>query len=84
MVDEQLESLAGVRQLLAGGDILRPVRHLQKALAKLQKYLHYQWLWPITEGTTFTCCHRNNSSRFGFPGAPSWLSDFTYSNLCAR
>ena len=34
MVDEQLEGLSGVKQLLAGGDVLS-VRHVEKYLAAI-------------------------------------------------
>ena len=55
MVEEQLESLQGVRQLLAGGDVLSPA-HLRKALQGLPGRRVVNGYGP-TENTTFTCCH---------------------------
>ncbi|MDB6125045.1 MAG: non-ribosomal peptide synthetase [Pedosphaera sp.] len=55
MVEEQLESLKGVRQLLAGGDVLS-VAHVRKALAGLKDCRLINGYGP-TENTTFTCCH---------------------------
>jgi amino acid adenylation domain-containing protein len=56
MADEHLGDLAGVRQLVAGGDVLSPSRvrrvlHLHPDLTLVNGY-------GPTEGTTFTCCHR--------------------------
>jgi amino acid adenylation domain-containing protein/non-ribosomal peptide synthase protein (TIGR01720 family) len=53
MVDEALESLASVRQLLAGGDVLSGI-HVQKFL---KRYPHSKLVngYGPTEGTTFTC-----------------------------
>jgi amino acid adenylation domain-containing protein/FkbH-like protein len=56
MVDEQIENLRGVRQLLAGGDVLS-VAHVQKALQHLPACRLINGYGP-TENTTFTCCHR--------------------------
>jgi amino acid adenylation domain-containing protein len=55
MVDERLEDLAGVRQLLAGGDVLS-VSHVERALAGLPDCALINGYGP-TENTTFTCCH---------------------------
>ena len=55
MVEEQLESLRGVRQLLAGGDVLS-VPHVRKALEGLPGCQLINGYGP-TENTTFTCCH---------------------------
>jgi amino acid adenylation domain-containing protein len=57
MVDERLGDLRGVRQLLAGGDVLLPgpVRRYLDGLAE------GHWLingYGPTENTTFTACHR--------------------------
>ncbi|MGD1897766.1 MAG: amino acid adenylation domain-containing protein [Phormidesmis sp.] len=54
MVDEQLESLASVRQLLAGGDVLSAI-HVKKAFSALKNTKIINGYGP-TEGTTFTCC----------------------------
>jgi amino acid adenylation domain-containing protein len=54
LVDEQIESLAGVRQLLAGGETLS-VPHVAKALARLKNTQLINGYGP-TENTTFSCC----------------------------
>ncbi|MBC8096788.1 MAG: non-ribosomal peptide synthetase, partial [Akkermansiaceae bacterium] len=56
MVDHQLASLRGVRQLLAGGDVLS-VPHVLKMLRQLPGCQLINGYGP-TENTTFTCCHR--------------------------
>jgi len=56
MVDDELEGLRGVRQLLAGGDVLSPER-VRRVLEKLEGCVVVNGYGP-TEGTTFTCCHR--------------------------
>ena len=55
MVDQQLQSLAGVSQLLAGGDVLSP-RHVRKLLDFAPGLRLINGYGP-TEGTTFTCCY---------------------------
>lgn len=55
MVDNHLDDLKGVRQLLAGGDVLS-VPHVQKVLAGLPDCRLINGYGP-TENTTFTCCH---------------------------
>ncbi len=55
MVDNHLEDLQGVRQLLAGGDVLS-VPHVQQVLAELKGCRLINGYGP-TESTTFTCCH---------------------------
>ena len=56
MVEQQLESLRGVKQLLAGGDVLS-VWHVQKAMRELPDCQLINGYGP-TENTTFTCCHQ--------------------------
>src|SRR6185295_3535395 len=56
MIEQQLESLRGVRQLLAGGDVLS-VWHVQKAMRELPDCQLINGYGP-TENTTFTCCHQ--------------------------
>jgi amino acid adenylation domain-containing protein/non-ribosomal peptide synthase protein (TIGR01720 family) len=56
MVDERLEDLRGVRQVLAGGDVLS-VSHVRKVLEQLDGVQVINGYGP-TENTTFTCCHR--------------------------
>jgi amino acid adenylation domain-containing protein len=56
MVNGQLESLLGLRQLLAGGDVLSPpaVKRVVEAATSLTMINGY----GPTENTTFTTCHR--------------------------
>jgi aspartate racemase len=56
MSEEHLASLAGVRQLLAGGDTLS-VPHVMKAARQLPDTQIINGYGP-TENTTFTCCYR--------------------------
>ncbi|MBW2464517.1 MAG: amino acid adenylation domain-containing protein [Deltaproteobacteria bacterium] len=55
VVDERLEDLRGVRQLLAGGDVL-PVEQVKRVLAELPDCRLVNGYGP-TENTTFTCCY---------------------------
>ncbi|MBG9685644.1 hypothetical protein ABD97_10640, partial [Bacillus mycoides] len=55
MVEYRLEDLKGVRQILAGGDVLSPV-HVRKVLEELDDCLLINGYGP-TENTTFTCCY---------------------------
>jgi aspartate racemase len=55
MVDERLADLDGVKQLLAGGDVLS-VSHVKKFLKELPDCRLINGYGP-TENTTFTCCH---------------------------
>ena len=55
MVDERLEDLRGVKQLLAGGDVLS-VAHVKKVVQELSGCQLINGYGP-TENTTFTCCH---------------------------
>jgi amino acid adenylation domain-containing protein len=54
MVDEQLDSLRGVRQLIAGGDVLS-VPHVERTLSVLDGTFINGY--GPTENTTFTACH---------------------------
>ncbi len=56
MVESQLGSLWGVRQLLAGGDVLSPAA-CQKVLDELPNCVLVNGYGP-TETTTFAACHR--------------------------
>jgi len=53
MVDEQIDSLANLKNLLAGGDILSP-SHVRKALQHIQGNVINGY--GPTENTTFSCC----------------------------
>ncbi len=55
MVDERLDDLAGVGQLLAGGDVLS-VPHVGKVIEALPDCALINGYGP-TENTTFTCCY---------------------------
>ncbi|MGH9735405.1 MAG: non-ribosomal peptide synthetase, partial [Candidatus Acidiferrales bacterium] len=55
MVEQRLDDLRGVRQLLAGGDVLSP-RHVRMALENLPDCRLINGYGP-TENTTFTCCY---------------------------
>ena len=55
MIEAQVENLKGVRQLLAGGDIL-PVSAVKLALESLPDCEIINGYGP-TENTTFSCCH---------------------------
>lgn len=55
MVDHQLAALGGLRQLLAGGDVLS-VAHVDRVLAAHPRIRLINGYGP-TENTTFSCCH---------------------------
>ncbi len=56
MAETNARGFAGLRQLLAGGDVLSPSL-VRKALQHLPKGVLINGYGP-TENTTFTCCHR--------------------------
>ena len=56
MVDERAEDLRGLRQLIAGGDVLSP-EHVARFLRAAPDSVLVNGYGP-TENTTFTCCHR--------------------------
>ncbi|MDQ2097153.1 MAG: amino acid adenylation domain-containing protein [Tychonema bourrellyi B0820] len=60
MVDDRIEDLKGVRQLLAGGDVLS-VPHVQKLLREVPNCQLINGYGP-TENTTFTCCFAIDSA----------------------
>ncbi len=55
MVDHRLDDLAGLGQLLAGGDVLSP-RRVRRVLDEVGGPTLINGYGP-TESTTFTCCH---------------------------
>lgn len=57
MVESELEALAGVRQVLAGGDVLSPA-HVQRLLEAFPPGHGLINGYGPTEATTFTSCHR--------------------------
>jgi aspartate racemase len=63
MVDSELDKLQGVRQLLAGGDVLS-VPHVETAARKLAHCQVINGYGP-TENTTFTCCERVTTNSVG-------------------
>ena len=68
IVEGPLDSLRGVRQLLAGGDVLSPP-HVEKVLARFPDLRLINGYGP-TENTTFTCCHRMQGEREGAGPVP--------------
>ena len=56
LVDHQLPSLRGIRQLLTGGDVVSAA-HVRRLLEAHPECTLINGYGP-TEGTTFTCCHR--------------------------
>ncbi len=56
MVDVNLDGLRGVKQLLAGGEVLSPA-HCRKYLAAAAEGNRLINGYGPTEGTTFACCH---------------------------
>src|SRR5579871_4476922 len=54
-VNERIHDLSGVRQLLAGGDVLR-IAEVRRALESLPHCRMVNGYGP-TEATTFSCCH---------------------------
>ncbi|MEO8075313.1 MAG: amino acid adenylation domain-containing protein, partial [Acidobacteriota bacterium] len=68
MVDAQLDSLRGLRQLLAGGDVLSP-RHVETVLHELTGCQVINGYGP-TEGTTFSCAHRFGAGERFAGGVP--------------
>ncbi|MFN2576067.1 MAG: amino acid adenylation domain-containing protein [Pyrinomonadaceae bacterium] len=72
MVENHLDDLRGLRQLLAGGDVLS-VPHVQKVFKEIPACRLINGYGP-TENTTFTCCYPlhdlsrvNGSVPIGFP-----------------
>ncbi|SRR5579884_223763 len=63
MVEERLDDLSGLRELLAGGDVLSPT-HVQRLLNYLPDCVLVNGYGP-TENTTFTCCHVMRGSEGG-------------------
>jgi amino acid adenylation domain-containing protein len=63
MVDTELNSLSGVRQLLAGGDVLS-LPHVEK-VAKTLTHCRLVNGYGPTENTTFTCCETLNTANLG-------------------
>lgn len=68
LVEHQLDSLRGLRQILAGGDTLSPscVLRAQAALPDCQIVNGY----GPTENTTFTCCYRVPAGGWGGGAVP--------------
>ncbi|HUF61817.1 MAG TPA: non-ribosomal peptide synthetase, partial [Verrucomicrobiales bacterium] len=61
MVDHQLENLAAVRRVLAGGEVIS-ASHVRKFLAALPPGHEFIHCYGPTENTTFTSCHVMDAS----------------------
>ncbi len=61
MVDQEVDSLASVRQIVAGGEALSPA-HVRRLLERLPEGARLVNGYGPTEGTTFTCCHPMSSA----------------------
>ena len=68
MIDEHAASLKGLRNLLAGGDVLSPA-HVRKALEALPGTRLINGYGP-TENTTFTTCHEITLADLERPSIP--------------
>jgi len=66
LVEQRLAALAGLRRILAGGDVLSP-SHVLRAQAALPE-CHLVNGYGPTENTTFTCCYQ--VPREGWGGGP--------------
>jgi len=71
MVDEEVSSLAGVRQLIAGGDVLSP-GHVNKVL-QVQKQGTVVNGYGPTENTTFSTCEVMSGALAAGRGVPIGL-----------
>lgn len=70
MVDERLEDLKGIRQLLAGGDVLS-ASHVERYLAAAEDGAVLINGYGPTENTTFSCTHHMNAGwQSGGAGVP--------------
>ncbi|MEZ5324389.1 MAG: amino acid adenylation domain-containing protein [Verrucomicrobiales bacterium] len=69
MVDERLQDIAGVKQLLAGGDVLSKV-HVRKALEAMPSDAMLVNGYGPTENTTFTTCHTITMRDLDLPTLP--------------
>ncbi len=56
IIEQQLDSLAQLRQLVAGGDVLSP-QHVRRLIERWPACAVVNGYGP-TETTTFACCHR--------------------------
>ena len=68
MVDERIEAFQGVRQLLAGGDVV-PVDHASRLLEHFPDIRLINGYGP-TENTTFTTCHTIAAKDLEAPSLP--------------
>lgn len=60
IADQDVEAIAGVRQLLSGGDVLRPAA-IEQVLRHAPECRVINGYGP-TENTTFSCCHQITSA----------------------
>ncbi|MGH9334464.1 MAG: AMP-binding protein [Vicinamibacteria bacterium] len=56
MIDLEIDRLARVKQIVAGGDVLSAA-HVKRLLARLPDGARLVNGYGPTENTTFTCCH---------------------------
>lgn len=68
MVEQHFDGLRGLRQLLAGGDVLS-VEHVKRVLQEIPKCRLINGYGP-TENTTFTCCYTFSDEAAIGPAAP--------------
>ena len=82
MVDERLDDLGGLRQLLAGGDVLS-VDHVRRVLRAHPRLRLINGYGP-TENTTFTCCQTLRESDLGCGHGAHGSADCEHPGLRAR
>ena len=68
MIDEQIDSLKGLRQILTGGEVIS-TPHVRRALEHLPETRLIHAYGP-TENTTFTTCHTLTAADLAKPSIP--------------
>ena len=82
MVDDQLQSLQGLRFLLAGGEALS-VPHVVTAAREFKTCQLINGYGP-TEGTTFTCCYARSPQLAGPRFRAHWPAHCQFAGLYSR